>query len=269
MFRADFLHFTSKIVEHSHYLLVLNRSAAPALFMQRARALLPAFQLTTDNVRLIADICLRLDGLPLAIELAAARIKLLPPQALLARLIPRLAVLTNGAPTLPLRQQTLRNTLQWSYDLLEASEQWLFRRVSVFVGGCTLEALAAVCGTGGRHQTSEVLSGVSSSLLCQMKPEGEEPRLAMLETVREYALSCLEEHGETEDVRRAHALCYLSLAEEIAVPGRTASMAQAAHRGARQPAGGTWLSHRTQRSRTGGAVERRTVVVLGQSWLFQ
>ena len=203
---------------------VLNRFAAIALFVQRAQALLPHFQLTADNMRPIADICLRLDGLPLAIELAAARVKLLPPQALLARLTPRLAVLTGGAPTLPLRQQTLRNTLQWSYDLLSADEQWLFRRVSVFVGGCTLEALAAVCSAAGRDQTFDILSGVSSlldhSLLSQMKPEGEEPRLAMLETVREYALSCLEEHGETEDVRRAHARYYLSLAEEIALPGR-------------------------------------------------
>jgi predicted ATPase/DNA-binding CsgD family transcriptional regulator len=203
---------------------VLDRYAAMALFVQRAQALFPHFQLTADNVRPIADICLRLDGLPLAIELAAARIKLLPPQALLARLTPRLAVLTGGAPTLPLRQQTLRNTLQWSYDLLEASERWLFRRVSVFVGGCTLEALAAVCSAAGKLQTFDILSGVSSlldhSLLSQVKREDEEPRLAMLETVREYALSCLEEHGETEDVRRAHARYYLRLAEEIALPGR-------------------------------------------------
>ena len=203
---------------------ISDRYAAIALFMQRAQALLPQFQLTSENVRTIAEICIRLDGLPLAIELAAARIKLLPPQALLARLSQRLAVLTDGARTLPERQQTLRNTLQWSYDLLNAGEQRLFRRLSAFAGGCTLEAIAAVCGlgdVGGEDQTSDVLSVVSSlldnSLVYQVKQEAEEPRLAMLETVCEYALACLQEHGEAEDIRRAHTLYYLSLAEEIAL----------------------------------------------------
>jgi predicted ATPase len=199
---------------------ILDRYAAIALFMQRAQALLPQFQLTSENMRTIAAICIRLDGLPLAIELAAARIKLLPPQALLVRLSQRLSVLTDGARTLPERQQTMRNTLQWSYDLLNADEQRLFRRMAVFVGGCTLEAIAVVCGVGGRDQTSDVMSRVSSlldhSLVCQTKQEGEEPRLAMLETVREFALDCLEENGETEDIRRTHALYYLTLAEEIA-----------------------------------------------------
>src|SRR6266568_4395872 len=203
---------------------ISDRYAAIRLFMQRAQALLPQFQLTSENVRTIAEICIRLDGLPLAIELAAARIKLLPPQALLVRLSQRLAVLTDGARTLPERQQTLRNTLQWSYDLLNAGEQRLFRRLSAFAGGCTLEAIAAVCGlgdVGGEDQTSDVLGGVSSlldnSLVYQVKQEGEEPRLAMLETVREYALACLQEHGEAEDIRRAHTLYYLTLAEEIAL----------------------------------------------------
>ncbi len=199
---------------------MLDRYAAIVLFMQRAQALLPQFQLTRENARTIADICIRLDGLPLAIELAAARIKLLPPQALLVRLSQRLSVLTDGAQTLPERQRTLRNTLQWSYDLLNADEQRLFRRLSVFVGGCTLEAIAVVCGVGGRDQTSDVMSPVSllldHSLVYQTKQEGEEPRLAMLETVREYALDCLEENGETEHIRRTHALYYLTLAEEIA-----------------------------------------------------
>jgi predicted ATPase/DNA-binding CsgD family transcriptional regulator len=199
---------------------ILDRYAAIALFMQRAQALLPQFQLTSENVRAIADICIRLDGLPLAIELAAARIKLLPPQALLMRLSQRLVVLTDGARTLPERQQTLRNTLQWSNDLLNADEQRLFRRMAVFIGGCTIEAITAVCGVGRRELTSDVISRVSSllnhSLVYQTKQEGEEPRLAMLETVREYALDCLEENAEAEDFRRAHALYYLSLAEEIA-----------------------------------------------------
>lgn len=197
-----------------------DRYAAIALFMQRAQALLPQFQLTAENVRTVADICIRLDGLPLAIELAAARSKLLPPQALLVRLSQRLSVLRDGARTLPERQQTLRNTLQWSYYLLSADEQRLFRRMAVFVGGCTMEAITAVCGEEAEEQTSDVMSRVSllidHSLIYQAKQEGEEPRLAMLETVREYALDCLEENGETEDIRRAHALYYLTLAEEIA-----------------------------------------------------
>ncbi|HEV2656856.1 MAG TPA: AAA family ATPase, partial [Ktedonobacteraceae bacterium] len=198
---------------------ILDHYAAIALFKQRAQALLPQFQLTTENVRIIAEICIRLDGLPLAIELAAARMKLLPPRALLVRLSQRLSVLTDGARTLPERQRTLRNTLQWSYDLLNADEQQLFRHLAVFVDGCTLEAIEGVCGVGGKDQTSDVISRVSSlldhSLVYRAKREGEEPRLAMLETVREYALDCLEENGEIEDIRRTHALYYLTLAEEI------------------------------------------------------
>ncbi len=169
---------------------------------------------------MIAEICVRLDGLPLAIELAAARIKLLPPQALLARLTQRLQVLTSGARTLPERQQTLRNTLRWSYDLLDPEEQRLFRRLSVFVGGWSLEAVDAVVhadheASGG---TMSVLDGVASlldkSLLLQVKQEGNEPRLIMLETVREYGLECVRENGEAEVSQRAHALYYLRLAEQ-------------------------------------------------------
>ncbi len=119
----------------------LAQYAAVALFLECARAVKPDFALTAANSRAIAEICIRLDGLPLAIELAAARSKLLPPQALLARLRHRLQVLTSAARDVPPRQQTLRNTLAWSYDLLDAKEQELFRRLSVFVGGCTLEAV--------------------------------------------------------------------------------------------------------------------------------
>ena len=129
----------------------LAQLAAVRLFVERAQALQPAFQLTEANARTIAEICARLDGLPLAIELAAARIKLLPPQALLKRLARRLEVLTGGTRDLPTRQQTLRNTLQWSYDLLTEQHQRLFRWLSIFVGGCTLEATAAVCMTDQEH----------------------------------------------------------------------------------------------------------------------
>jgi predicted ATPase len=187
------------------------------LFVQRAKAITSDFQLTTDNVTTIAEICLRLDGLPLAIELAVARIKLFPPQALLARLDHRLHILTGGARDLPERQQTLRNTLAWSYELLTAEEQCLFRRLSVFVGGCTLEAVEAVCAALD-DQADHVLEGVASlldkSLLQQMEQPHGEPRLMMLETIREYGLERLRESGEALASQRAHALSYLALAEE-------------------------------------------------------
>jgi len=198
----------------------LEQYAAVALFVQRARATLPTFQLTRTNARAIAEICVRLDGLPLAIELAAARIKLLPPQALLARLSQLFQVLTGGARTLPLRHQTLRNALQWSYDLLDGEEQRLFRRLSVFAGGWTLEAVEALEKALNEDETStlSVLDGIASlldkSLLVQRAREGKEPRLIMLRTVREYALELLRESGEIEPCQRAFALYFLTFVEE-------------------------------------------------------
>src|SRR6266849_6220910 len=195
----------------------LAQLASVRLFVLRAQAFQPAFELTAANARTIADICVRLDGLPLAIELAAARIKLLPPQALLKRLSHRLEVLTGGARDLPIRQQTLRNTIQWSYDLLSAQEQRLFRRLSVFVGGCTLEALEALCGSPG-YEKIDVLDTVASlidkSLLHQTEREEEEPRLMLLETLREYGLEMLATSREMETTQRSHAAYYLQLAEE-------------------------------------------------------
>ena len=194
-------------------------SAAIALFVQRAQAALPSFRLTQANAHTIAQICVQLDGLPLAIELAAARSRLLPPQALLARLSRRFEVLTGGAQTLPERQQTLRNTLKWSYDLMDANEQQLFRRLAVFVGGWTLEAVEAL--GNAVHETQDavaVLNGMASlidkSLVRQVEKEGTEPRFAMLLTVREYGLDCLREYGEEERIQRVHAGYYLALAEE-------------------------------------------------------
>jgi predicted ATPase/DNA-binding CsgD family transcriptional regulator len=200
----------------------LLQYAAVALFMQHAQAARPNFALTRANAHIIAEICHRLDGLPLAIELAAARIKLLSPQALLARLERRLQVLTHGPTDLPERQQTLRNTIRWSYDLLSADEQRLFRRLSIFVGGCTLDAIEAVCVAPG-EQPDEVLDGVTSlidkSLLQRIEQEaagGEsEPRFAMLETILEYGLECLVVSGELEATRHAHASYYLSLVEQV------------------------------------------------------
>jgi predicted ATPase/DNA-binding CsgD family transcriptional regulator len=198
----------------------LAQEASVRLFVLRTQAILPTFHVTPANARAIAEICVHLDGLPLAIELAAARSKLLPPQALLKRLSHRLEVLTGGAQDLPDRQQTLRNTLQWSYDLLTEQEEHLFRWLSIFVGGCTLEAAETFCQAGQKdgNQTDPVLEGVASlldkSLLQQTEREGEAPRLVMLETLREFGLECLRGSGELEAAREAHARYYLALAEQ-------------------------------------------------------
>src|SRR5205085_670682 len=187
--------------QHLPDLATLSHYAAVALFISRAQAVKPDFQMTATNAHAIAEVCARLDGLPLAIELAAARIKLLPPQALLARLGQRLTLLTSEARDAPERQQTLRKTIAWSYNLLDAQEQRLFQRLSVFAGGCTLEALEAVCAAFG-DEAGTVLDGVASlidkSLLQQTEQEGEEPRLVMLETIREYGLECLNASTEMD-----------------------------------------------------------------------
>lgn len=199
-------------------LTALEHVASVRLFIQRARAIRPDFQLTAANARAIAEICVLLDGLPLAVELAAARIKLLPPQSLLARLSHRLDVLSNKMHPLAPHQQTLRSTLKWSYDLLDTAEQRLFRRLGIFVGGWTLEAVEAVCYNDCEREQISALNDIDSlldkSLLLQIGRDEEEPRLQMLMTVREYALECLQESGEAEQIARAHALYYLALAEE-------------------------------------------------------
>jgi predicted ATPase/DNA-binding CsgD family transcriptional regulator len=209
---------------------VLSQYAAVALFLQRAQAVKGTFQLTSSNARPIAEICARLDGLPLAIELAATRIKLLPPQALLTRLSQRLQLLTGEARDAPTRQQTLRNTIKWSYDLLNADEQRLFRWLSVFVGGCTLEAIEAACAardteTGGVSALDVVASLLDKSLLQQTEQEEGRPRLLMLETIREFGLECLRESGEMEAIQKAHADYYLGLAEEAEPEVRSAQSA--------------------------------------------
>lgn len=191
----------------------LSEYAAVALFLQRARMIKPDFQVTPANARFIAEICVHLDGLPLAIELAAARSKLLSPQALLSRLEHRLAVLTVGEQDAPVRQQTLRNTLSWSYDLLDKDEQWLFRHLAVFVGGCQLSAVESLClalGGLGIPVLDVVTSLVDKNLLQVIAQDDAEPRLMMLETVREYGLECLAAAGELEHTREAHAATYFS-----------------------------------------------------------
>jgi predicted ATPase len=202
---------------HLPDLVALSQYEAVVLFIQRAQAIKPEFELTSANARAVVEICARLDGLPLAIELAAARIKLLPPQALLARLSQRLAVLTSGAQDVPERQQTLRETIDWSYDLLEEDEKRLFRRLSVFVGGCTIEAAEAVCNAN-RDLEEDVLDVVTrlvdKNLLRQAAESDGEPRLLMLETIREYGLERLKASGEAESLRWRHASFFLAMAEE-------------------------------------------------------
>jgi predicted ATPase len=190
---------------------------AVALFVQRARAAKPDFEPNYENARVIADICARLDGLPLAIELAAARVKVLSPSSILTRLKSRLQLLTGGSRDLPQRQQTLRAAMDWSYDLLSPGEQKLFRRLSVFAGGCTLEGVEAVCDTKNDLDL-DLLDGMASmvdnSLVRQVEQKGVEPRFTMLETIREYALEKLEANGEGPPTQRAHAAYCLVLAEE-------------------------------------------------------
>jgi|SRR5580658_30023 predicted ATPase/serine/threonine protein kinase len=191
--------------------------SAISLFVQRAAAVKPDFELTEENAPIVAEICARLDGLPLAIELAAARVKLLSVSAMRSRLASRLQLLTGGARDLPARQQTLRQAIDWSYDLLTEPEQKLFRRLSVFWGGCTLEGVEAVCDAK-QDLGLDVLDGMSSmvdkSLVRQTEQPDGEPRFAMLETIREYAFVKMEACGEESLARRAHAAYCLVLAEE-------------------------------------------------------
>jgi predicted ATPase len=193
----------------------LSHYDAVALFIERARTVKPTFAISNGNAPAVAGICYRLDGLPLAIELAAARIKLFPPQALLGRLSSRLKLLTGGARDLPSRQQTLRGTIDWSYSLLNQDERRLFARLSVFVGGCTIEAAEEV-GNPEDDLETDVLDGMASLVdKSLLQEEGqEEPRFAMLETIREYAAERLDESGEAERLKQAHASHYLALAEK-------------------------------------------------------
>jgi predicted ATPase/transcriptional regulator with XRE-family HTH domain len=249
--------------------------AAVALFIQRAQAAQADFQVTNATAGAVAKICARLDGLPLAIELAAARVRVLPPPALLQRLERRLPLLVGGPRDVEERQQTMRNTLAWSNELLQPEEQMLFRRLAVFVGGCTLEAAEAVCAApeGAAPLRLDLLEGLSrlvdQSLVQQSGEEsGGEPRFGLLQVIREYALEQLEASGEGEALRRAHAAAMMALAER-AEPELTG------------PEAGVWLErmereHDNLRAALGWAVERgeqgevetglRLAAALGRFW---
>ena len=205
----------------------LERHESVALFLERARALRAGFAETDAALRAVAEICVRVDGLPLAVELAAARTKLLPPEAMLSRMDSRLELLTGGARDLPARQQTLRSTLDWSYRLLGESEQGLLAQLAVFAGGFTLDAADAVCG--GDASLEELQTLVDASLVILHGESGGNPRLGMLSTIREYALERLEADGGSATARRRHAAFFLDLAER-------------AGRSLRGPEQTTWLA---------------------------
>jgi predicted ATPase len=198
----------------------LQQYASVSLFTERARAADPGFELTSGNAGAVAEICRRLDGLPLAVELAAARVRLLPPQALASRLDERFSLLTGGARDLPQRQQTLRNTLEWSFGLLPAGEQALFARLGVFAGSFSLPAAEAVgVGSPGQDQAGPVMDTLGSlvdSSLVRPHTGGGEPRFSLLETIREYALDRLREGGEWTRAHDRHAAYFLALAEPAA-----------------------------------------------------
>jgi predicted ATPase/class 3 adenylate cyclase len=253
----------------------LTQYEAVGLFVERARALKPDFKVTNESAPAVAEICVRLDGLPLAIELAAARITMLPPKAMLHRLSSRLKLLTGGARDLPERQRTLRATIEWSHALLEEGEQLLFGRLAVFSGGRTLEAIDAICDAEGDLPV-EAFEGVSSlldkSLLRQEEGPNGEPRFVMLETIHEFAREKLGESAEAEQIKRVHAQYFLTLAEEANPELKGANQLEwlerleAEHDNMR--AALTW-GLRTQGGRGGAQVGGRSVVVLVGAGLLQ
>jgi predicted ATPase/class 3 adenylate cyclase len=200
---------------HAKDLERVAHSEAVALFSERAAAIRPGFRITNQNASAVAQITARLDGLPLAIELAASRLKVLSPEALLERLDQRLSLLTGGARDLPERQRTLRRTIEWSHDLLQTEEQRLFARLGTFNGGWSLDAAEDICGAG---LDLEVLDGVGvlmdHSMVQAVQPGNGEPRFSMLETIREFAVERLMSSGEEEELRRRHAEHFRTLAEE-------------------------------------------------------
>ena len=195
----------------------LSQFASVALFIERARAVKPDFVVTNENAPAVAEICIRLDGLPLAIELAAARIRVLTPQAMLGRLEHRLSLLSGGSRDLPARQQTLRGAIAWSHEMLDEPDRRLFACLAVFVGGADLASIEHVCaGSVEGDPLDAVDSLVEKSLLRQSEGVGGEPRFTMLETIREYAWEQADERGDLDDLRDRHLERYLAVAEGAA-----------------------------------------------------
>lgn len=191
-----------------------SRRSAVALFVERARAVKPEFDLVSDNVEAVTRICAALDGVPLALELAAARIRILSPSAMLNRLDRQLPLLAGGVRDLPKRQQALRSTIDWSVDLLDGGEKLLLARLGVFVGGFSLEAAEAVCGGGAETDVLSDLEALVDNSLVRQHDRGQESRFTMLATVREYALEMLEASGELAQIRQCHADYFLRLSEQ-------------------------------------------------------
>jgi predicted ATPase len=190
----------------------LAENESVKLFVARAQTAQSSFRLTESNAFVVAQICQRLDGLPLAIELAAARVKMFPPQAILARLTDRLKLLTGGAQDLPARQQTLRKTLDWSYSLLSSREKSLHARLGIFVGGFTLESAEVICNLEGNLDILEGISSlVNNSLIKQEELADGQPRFRMLETIREYALEQLSQSGKMPELQQRHADQYIGI----------------------------------------------------------
>ncbi len=264
--------------EHLPDLDTLAQIPAVALFVERVREVQPAFALNASNAQAIAEICRRLDGLPLALELAAARSTVLPPAALLARLVRRLPLLVRGARDVPQRQQTLRNTIAWSYDLLAESEQALFRRLAVFVGGFTLEAVQVVCvwdaaSTAASEEADAVLDQLAQlldkSLVQPQQGVGGEPRFTMLETIHEYAQERLVASGEAAAVQERHANYFLRLAEEsypqMYGPGRDVWMERLDREEANLRAALAW----SKADKSAGQTGLRLVAALAFYWALR
>jgi predicted ATPase/DNA-binding XRE family transcriptional regulator len=261
--------------EHELVVAPLEQEAAVTLFLQRAQAVQSDLAFTVENIQAAGTICRRLDRLPLALELAAAHVKVLPLPALLERMTSRFAWLRGGALDLPERQRTMHDAIAWSYDLLGEAEQRLFRRLGVFVGGCTLEAAEAICvdGGGGGEEAEAgadgVLEGmealVDSSLLHTETPAHGMPRFTMLETIRVYAQERLQTSGEAETLARRHLTYFIHQAEDALHfgPERDEQLARLARERANVHAALAWARERQE---TGLGL--RLVNSCGDAWFF-
>ncbi|MBC7913672.1 MAG: protein kinase [Pyrinomonadaceae bacterium] len=271
----------------------LLKYEAIKLFIERAKAVKPSFILTNENAQSVTDICSRLDGLPLAIELAAARVKILSPQAILKRLENRLSLLTGGSRDLPARQQTMRGAVEWSYDLLNENEKCLFSRAAVFAGGFTIETAEGIINShtfiSNKKEADneleflniDVLEGITSliakSLLVSKEMPNGDLRFRMLEVVREYALESLETSGETEKLRFNHAMYFLNLAEkaELHLKGEHSvqwlNMLEEEHDNLRTALGWFLTSHTEKAARLAGALRNfwtlHSHIAEGRNWL--